>query len=316
MSRSDEVIKLEDSSDVDNSIQSEGVSGQCSSLADEIQRSTEEEELTKTTERKGKLETCETKTEGEWRCFNQEKNGVREDEEFPIVLREYDVDDIIKEESTYEGSASNTSSLIASLTKIFEKHEKETLFQTRRKLRMILKQYRNIKVKELVTRSDFEQILTMAARFEELTSASVSYIARLSLYTSVIKKGPMALQRFQLAQQRATLLREMANEKQKRVSAELGLAKALAHKGDTLHVKLFAMEKAIVKFEAKKDEVEMSFQKIVANLSLLIEEAAQAFEEHHVAALKWKEEVKPSLEYSYDDIESAESDWASFLNTL
>lgn len=181
---------------------------------------------------------------------------------------------------------------------------------------MTLKRYRNTNVSELMTRSDFEQILTMAARFEELTSASVSYIARLSMYASVIKEGPKALKRVQLAQQRATLLREMINEKKKRVDFELELAKALAHKGDTLHVKLFAMKKAMVKFEAKKDEVEMSYQKIFVNLSLLIDEAAQAFEEHHVAALKWKEELKPSMEYSYDDIESAESDWASFLNTL
>ncbi|VVA97789.1 unnamed protein product [Arabis nemorensis] len=267
---------------------------------------------------------------GMWRCVNQDQNGNKEDDDSPIVIPKYNLDDIIKEESTYEGSSSKTSSLIASLTAIVEKHKqgrgssssvsigKRTTTEkteTIEKIKVHLKQYRNIKVKELVTRSDFEQILTMASRYEELTSASVSYIARLSKYKSVIKEETKATKRVQLAHQRATLLNEMANEKQTRVDAELELVKTYAQKGDALYVKIFALKKALLKLEAEKKEVEMSFQKIVANLAIVIEEAARAYEEHHVAVRQWREE-KTSLEFSYEAIESAESVWVSFLGTL
>ncbi|VVA97787.1 unnamed protein product [Arabis nemorensis] len=264
---------------------------------------------------------------GMWRCFNQDQNGNKEDDDSPIVIPKYNLDDIIKEESTYEGSSSKTSSLIASLTAIVEKHKissstvnigKRTSTEkseTIEKLRVTLKRYRNTKVSELVTHSDFDQILSMAARYEELTFASVSYISRLSMYKSMIKERTKASQRVQLAQQRSTLFEEIAMEKQKRVNAELESVKVYAQKGDALYVKIFALKKAILKLEAEKKEVEMTFQKIVANLSIVIEEASKAYEEHHLSVRKWKEE-KTSLEFSYEAIDKADDVWVSFLRTL
>ncbi|KFK38948.1 hypothetical protein AALP_AA3G180800 [Arabis alpina] len=267
---------------------------------------------------------------GMWRCVNQDTNGVKEDDDSPINIPKYNLDDIIKEESTYEGSSSKTSSLIASLTAIVAKHKqgrgssssvslgKRTStekIEMIEKIKVELKQYRNVKVSQLVTRSDFERILSLAAHYEELTSASVSYISRLSKYKSVIKEETKANKRVQLAQQRATLLDEMANEKQKKVDAELEMVRVYAKKGDALYVKIFALKKAMLKLEAEKKEVEISFQKIVANLSIVIEEAAKAYEEHHMAVRQWREE-KTSLEFSYEARESAESVWVSFLGTL
>ncbi|KAG2292466.1 hypothetical protein Bca4012_006656 [Brassica carinata] len=53
-----------------------------------------------------------------------------------------------------------------------------TLFVTGEKLKVTLKQYRGISASELVTRS----------LYEELSSASVSYISKLSTYRSLIKE--------------------------------------------------------------------------------------------------------------------------------
>ncbi|KAF3511004.1 hypothetical protein F2Q69_00003540 [Brassica cretica] len=175
-----------------------------------------------------------------------------------------------------------------------------------KKLKVKLKSYRNIKIHELVTRTDFEEILTMAARYEELSSTSESYISRLSMYRSIIKEGIKASQRVQLAQQRARLLKDMAEEKQKKVEAEFALVKSLAQRGDALYVKIFAIKKLVLKLEAEKEEVDMNFQKIVGNLSRVIEEASQSYEEYLVVLRKWKEE-KAAEEFSRETIESAEA---------
>lgn len=183
------------------------------------------------------------------------------------------------------------------------------------KLKVTLKSYRNIKIHELVTRSDFEEILTMAARYEELSSTSESYISRLSMYRSMIKEGIKASQRVKLAQQRARLLKDMAKEKQKKVDAEFALVKSLAQRGDALYVKIYAIKKLVMKLEAEKEEVDMNFQKIVGNLSRVLEEASQAYEEYHVVVRKWKEE-KAAEEFSREAIESAEVVWVQFLSSL
>ncbi|CAN8269263.1 unnamed protein product [Cochlearia groenlandica] len=265
---------------------------------------------------------------GMWRCVNQDKNGVTEGEDASIVIPKYDFDTIIKEESISRGSESQTSSLLNSLTQIVNNHPKliwsrgittetssKETSETVEKLKTTLKSYRNIKVHDLVTRSDFEEILTMAARYEELSSASISYISKLTMYKSVIQEGIKASQRVKLVQQRARLLKDMAMEKQKRVDAEFALVKSLAQRGDALYVKIFAIKKLVVKLEAEKVEVDLSFKKIVVNLSRVLEESSKAYEEYHVVVRKWKEE-QATEEFSREAIESAESVWVQFLSSL
>ncbi|EFH61378.1 hypothetical protein ARALYDRAFT_897895 [Arabidopsis lyrata subsp. lyrata] len=107
----------------------------------------------------------------------------------------------------------------------------------------------------------------------------------------------------------------MAVEKQKNVDAELALVKALAERGDLLYVKIFAIKKLVLKLEAEKEEVDMTFEKTVVNLSRVIEEASQAYEEYHVVVRKWKEE-QASEEFSREAIERVEMVWVEFLGTL
>lgn len=253
---------------------------------------------------------------------------MNEEEDASIIIPKYDIEAIIKEESISQGSESKTSSLLISLNKIIEMHKTKTLSrgvikepsskektEIVKKLKVKLKSYRNIKIHELVTRTDFEKILTMAARYEELSSTSESYISRLSMYRSIIKEGIKASQRVQLAQQRARLLKDMAEEKQKKVEAEFALVKSLAQRGDALYVKIFAIKKLVLKLEAEKEEVDMNFQKIVGNLSRVIEEASQSYEEYLVVLRKWKEE-KAAEEFSRETIESAEVVWVQFLSSL
>nr|VDC93735.1 unnamed protein product [Brassica oleracea] len=269
-----------------------------------------------------------SQSSGAWRCVNHDRNGVNEEEDASIIIPKYDIEAIIKEESISQGSESKTSSLLISLNKIIEMHKTKTLSrgvikepsskektEIVKKLKVKLKSYRNIKIHELVTRTDFEKILTMAARYEELSSTSESYISRLSMYRSIIKEGIKASQRVQLAQQRARLLKDMAEEKQKKVEAEFALVKSLAQRGDALYVKIFAIKKLVLKLEAEKEEVDMNFQKIVGNLSRVIEEASQSYEEYLVVLRKWKEE-KAAEEFSRETIESAEVVWVQFLSSL
>ncbi|CAA7057952.1 unnamed protein product [Microthlaspi erraticum] len=271
-----------------------------------------------------------SQSSGAWRCYlPPDKNGGSEEEDGSLIIPKYDIDAIIKEESiSQDSTSSRTKSLTQALGIIVndfrnanryrsvttESSSKETA-ETVEKLKTTLKSYRNIKVHELVTRTDFEEILTMAARYEELSSASVSYISRLSMYRSVIKEGIKASQRVKLAQQRARLLKDMAVEKQKYVDAEFALVKSLAQRGDALYVKIFAIKKLVLKLEAEKEEVDVSFQKSVGSLSRVIEEASQAYEEYHVVVRKWKEE-QATEEFSREAIESAEVVWVQFLSSL
>ncbi|KAG5415971.1 hypothetical protein IGI04_003538 [Brassica rapa subsp. trilocularis] len=246
---------------------------------------------------------------GAWRCINQDNNGVKGDDSI--------------------GSSSKTSSLITSLTEIVDNHKKRrwttdvkigkvSTTETSEKvtkLKMTLKKYVGIKVRELVHRSDYEEILTMAARYEELTRAKVTYISRLATYGTVIREGFKASQRVKTVHQRVILHENVAIEKQKRVDAEFELVKALAQKGDNLAVQIFAMKKAVLKLEAEKKQVEIQFQKSVENLSSVLEESSHAYEKHRVVVREWKE-VQASAEYSLETIEKADVVWVQFLNTL
>ncbi|CAN6991272.1 unnamed protein product [Brassica rapa subsp. trilocularis] len=266
---------------------------------------------------------------GAWRCINQDNNGVKGDDSIQtVVVPKYDLNDIIKEESI-KGSSSKTSSLITSLTEIVDNHKKRrwttdvkigkvSTTETSEKvtkLKMTLKKYVGIKVRELVHRSDYEEILTMAARYEELTRAKVTYISRLATYGTVIREGFKASQRVKTVHQRVILHENVAIEKQKRVDAEFELVKALAQKGDNLAVQIFAMKKAVLKLEAEKKQVEIQFQKSVENLSSVLEESSHAYEKHRVVVREWKE-VQASAEYSLETIEKADVVWVQFLNTL
>ncbi|CAH8368651.1 unnamed protein product [Eruca vesicaria subsp. sativa] len=245
---------------------------------------------------------------GAWRCINPDKDGVKGDDSI--------------------GSSSKTSSLITSLTEIVDNHKKGRWTDVKigkisttetsekvKKLKMTLKTYVGIKVRDLVHRSDYEEILTMAARYEELTRAKVTYISRLATYGTVIREGFKASQRVKTVHQRVILHENVAIEKQKRVDAEFELVKALAQKGDNLAVQIFAMKKAVLKLEAEKKQVEIEFQKIVENLSRILEESSQAYEKHRVVVREWKE-VQASYEYSLETVEKADVVWVQFLNTL
>ncbi|ESQ48349.1 hypothetical protein EUTSA_v10022078mg [Eutrema salsugineum] len=264
---------------------------------------------------------------GAWRCINQNKNGAKDDDDSPIVIPKYDINDIIKEEIN-QGSSSKTSSLITSLTEIVEKHKRGRWTDVRigqvstketservTKLKTTLKSYVGIHVRDLVARSDFEEIMTMAARYEQLSSASVTYIARLATYTTVIKQGFKASQRVQTVHERVKLHENVAKDHQKRVDEEFAAVKAVAKKGDNLSVQIFAMKRLVMKLEADKRQVDVEFQKIVENLSRVLEESSHAYEKYHVVVREWKE-VQSTVEYSRETIEKAEGVWVQFLNTL
>ncbi|CAH8353754.1 unnamed protein product [Eruca vesicaria subsp. sativa] len=253
---------------------------------------------------------------GAWRCINPNKDGVKGDDS--IVIPKYDLNDIIKEESI-KGSSSKTSSLITSLTEIVDNHKKgrwtDVTSEKVKKLKMTLKKYVGIKVRDLVHRSDYEEILTMAALYEELTRAKITYISKLATYGAVIREGFKASQRVKTVHQHVILHENMAIEKQKKVDAEFELVKALAQKGDNLAVQIFAMKKAVLELEAEKKQVEIEFQKIVENFSRILEESSQAYEKHRVDLREWKE-VQASYEYSLETVEKADVVWVQFLNTL
>ncbi|KAL0716377.1 hypothetical protein Bca4012_065699 [Brassica carinata] len=132
---------------------------------------------------------------------------VEEDASF--VIPKYDIDTIIKEESASQIVEKQRKELWPASVNV-GKSSKESS-DTVEKLKVILKQFRGIRARELVARSDFEEILETAALYEELSSALVSYILKLSTYRSLIKEGIKASKRFQLAQARAKLLRDMSN---------------------------------------------------------------------------------------------------------
>ncbi|CAH2060813.1 unnamed protein product [Thlaspi arvense] len=282
-------------------------------------------ESKKTNARSGFAESLRIGQSGSWTCTNQDQNGARGDDS--IIIPKYELNDIMNEESI-KGSSSKTSSLMTSLSKIVETHKegrwqdvkigkvttKETSVKVTR-LRETLKRYVGIKVRELVARSDYENILTMAAHYEELTLAPVTYISKLATFGTVIKQGFKVSQRVKTVHQSVMVHEKVAIEKQKRVDAEFELVKTLADKGDKLSVKIFAMKKMVLRLEAEKREVDIEFKKIVENLSHVLEESSKAYEKHHGVVREWKE-AKAHVEYSHETIEKAEVVWVQFLSTL
>lgn len=226
-----------------------------------------------------------------------------------------------------------SSSLSASLTQLVEDHrkEKESLdihrvvtsstsesaitSETVETLRAKLKELRGLTARELVTRQDFDQILVTAARFEELSSAPISYISRLAKYRNVIKEGLEASERVHIAQARAKLFKETATEKQTIVDANFAEAKTLADKGDKLYVRIFSIKKLLKKLETEKESVDGKFKEIVKSLSHLLVDASEAYEEYHDAVKKAKDE-QASEEFAREATQSAEIIWVKFLSSL
>nr|AAK82509.1 At1g52410/F19K6_14 [Arabidopsis thaliana]AAO64753.1 At1g52410/F19K6_14 [Arabidopsis thaliana] len=261
----------------------------------------------------------------------------KQDEDSSIVIpTKYSIEDILSEESAVQGT--ETSSLTASLTQLVENHrkEKESLLghrvltspsiasstsessatsETVETLRAKLNELRGLTARELVTRKDFGQILITAASFEELSSAPISYISRLAKYRNVIKEGLEASERVHIAQVRAKMLKEVATEKQTAVDTHFATAKKLAQEGDALFVKIFAIKKLLAKLEAEKESVDGKFKETVKELSHLLADASEAYEEYHGAVRKAKDE-QAAEEFAKEATQSAEIIWVKFLSSL
>ncbi|KAG7657254.1 hypothetical protein ISN44_As01g043360 [Arabidopsis suecica] len=262
---------------------------------------------------------------------------LKQDEDSSIVIpTKYSIEDILSEESAVQGT--DTSSLTASLTQLVENHrkEKESLLghrvltsssiasstsessatsETVETLRAKLNELRGLTARELVTRQDFGQILITAASFEELSSAPISYISRLAKYRNVIKEGLEASERVHIAQVRAKMLKEVATEKQTAVDTHFATAKKLAQEGDALFVKIFAIKKLLAKLEAEKESVDGKFKETVKELSHLLVDASEAYEEYHGAVRKAKDE-QAAEEFAKEATQSAEIIWVKFLSSL
>ena len=137
----------------------------------------------------------------------------------------------------------------------------------------------------------------------------------LAKYKTVIKEGLEASQRVHIAQTRAKLLKETAMEKQRSVDAEFAFAKTLAHQGDALSIKIFAIKKLLVKLEAEKLNVDLKFKSTETNLARLLKEASHAYEEYHVAVRKAKDE-QAAEEFALETTKRAEHIWVEFLSSL
>ncbi|KAG7594974.1 hypothetical protein ISN45_Aa01g037000 [Arabidopsis thaliana x Arabidopsis arenosa] len=270
-------------------------------------------------------------------CSNQESAGLQEDEDGSIVIpTKYSIDEILSEESAVQGT--ETSSLTASLTQLVENHRKEkesplghrvltssssasstsessATSETVETLRAKLKELRGLTARELVTRQDFDKILITAASFEELSSAPISYISRLAKYRNVIKEGLEASERVHIAQARATMLKEVATEKQTAVDSHFATAKTLAQKGDALFVRIFAIKKLLAKLEAEKESIDGKFKETVKELSHFLVDASEAYEEYHGAVRKAKDE-QAAEEFAKEATQSAEIIWVKFLSSL
>ncbi|KAG2328266.1 hypothetical protein Bca4012_037306 [Brassica carinata] len=263
-------------------------------------------------------------------CFNQDNAGLKQDEVAAIsISTQYSIEEILSEESELQGTETS-SSLTKSLTQLVENHRKEkeshsvltsstsesaATSETVESLRAKLKELRGLTARQLVTRQDFEKILVMAATFEELSSAPISYISRLAKYRNVIKEGLEASERVHLAKARATMLKETATEKQNFVDANFEEAKRLAQRGDALYVRIFAIKKLLKKLETEREAVDVKFKEVVNGLSHLLVDASEAYEEYHGAVRKAKEE-QASEEFAREAIESAEIIWVKFLSSL
>ena len=187
--------------------------------------------------------------------------------------------------------------------------------ETVESLRAKLRELRGLTARQLVTRQDFESIILMAATFEELSSAPISYISRLAKYGNVIKEGLEASERVHMAKARATMLKETSREKQIFVDANFEEAKKLAQRGDALYVRIFAIKKLLKKLETERESVDVMFKEIVKGLSHLLVDASEAYEEYHGAVRKAKDE-QAAEEFAREATQSAEMIWVKFLSSL
>ncbi|KAL0661974.1 hypothetical protein Bca4012_098811 [Brassica carinata] len=263
-------------------------------------------------------------------CFNQDKAGLKQDEVASIsISTQYSIEEILSEESELQGTETS-SSLTRSLTQLVESHRKEkeshnvftsstsesaATSETVESLRAKLKELRGLTARQLVTRQDFDKILVMAATFEELSSAPISYISRLAKYRNVITEGLEASERVNIAKARATMLKETATEKQTFVDANFEEAKTLAQRGDALYVRIFAIKKLLKKLETEREAVDVKFKEVVKGLSHLLVDASEAYEEYHGAVRKAKEE-QAAEEFAREAMESAQIIWVKFLSSL
>ncbi|KAL0696652.1 hypothetical protein Bca4012_063832 [Brassica carinata] len=263
-------------------------------------------------------------------CFNQDKAGLKQDEDASIAIStKYSIDEILSEESSLQGTETS-SSLTKSLTQLVEHHRKEkeshivhtsstsesaSTSETVESLRAKLKELSVLTARQLVTRQDFETILVMAATFEELSSAPISYISRLAKYRNVIKEGLKASERVHMAKARATMLKETAKEKQIFVDANLEEANKLAQRGDALYVRIFAIKKLLKRIETERESVDVKFKEIVKSLSHLLVDASEAYEEYHGAVRKAKDE-QAAEEFATEATQSAEIIWVKFISSL
>ncbi|KAJ4917839.1 TSK-associating protein 1 [Raphanus sativus] len=263
-------------------------------------------------------------------CFNQGNAGLKRDEEASIsISTKYSIEEILSEESALQGTETS-SSLTKSLTQLVEIHRKEkeshsvhtsstsesaSTSETVESLRAKLKELSVLTARQLVTRQDFESILVMAATFEELSSAPISYISRLAKYRNVIKEGLEASERVHMAKARATMLEETSREKQIFVDANFEEAKRLAQRGDALYVRIFAIKKLLRKLETERESVDVKFKEIVKGLSHLLVDASEAYEEYHGAVRKAKDE-QAAEEFAREATQSAEIIWVKFLSSL
>ncbi|KAG2250759.1 hypothetical protein Bca52824_080895 [Brassica carinata] len=263
-------------------------------------------------------------------CFNQDKAGLKQDEDASIAIStKYSIEEILTEESSLQGRETS-SSLTKSLTQLVENHRKEkeshnvhtsstsesaATSETVESLRAKLRELRGLTARKLVTRQDFESILLMAATFEELSSAPISYISRLAKYGNVIKEGLEASERVHMAKARATMLKETSMEKQIFVDANFEEAKKLAQRGDALYVRIFAIKKLLKKLETERESVDVMFKEIVKGLSHLLVDASEAYEEYHGAVRKAKDE-QAAEEFAREATQSAEIIWVKFLSSL
>ncbi|KAF2544681.1 hypothetical protein F2Q68_00032550 [Brassica cretica] len=182
-------------------------------------------------------------------------------------------------------------------------------------LKETLKKLRGLSARDLVNHPNFDEIIEAGTRYEVLSSASIGYISLLAKYKTVIKEGLEASQRVHIAQTRAKLLKETAMEKQRSVDAEFAFAKTLAHQGDALSIKIFAIKKLLVKLEAEKLNVDLKFKSTETNLARLLKEASHAYEEYHVAVRKAKDE-QAAEEFALETTKRAEHIWVQFLSSL
>uniref|UniRef100_M4ENL5 TSK-associating protein 1-like n=1 Tax=Brassica campestris TaxID=3711 RepID=M4ENL5_BRACM len=314
----------------DDSINNEEQSAKRKLMLEEIER--EFEEAQSVMKQRGSItpEFLGLGQSGVCGCFNQDNSGLKQDEVASIsISTQYSIEEILSEESELQGTETS-SSLTKSLTQLVENHRKEkeshnvltssrsesaATSETVESLRAKLRELRGLTARQLVTRQDFDKILVMAATFEELSSAPISYISRLAKYRNVITEGLEASERVNIAKARATMLKETATEKQTFVDANFEEAKRLAQRGDALYVRIFAIKKLLKKLETEREAVDVKFKEVVKGLSHLLVDASEAYEEYHGAVRKAKEE-QAAEEFAREAMESAQIIWVKFLSSL